>query len=85
MLPDLPLRSPCSLLLRDLDPNPGLDLDLNLVVDNPKAAVPLDLFLLLLRQDLDLDPELVLTSQEDPLFPRHHRRLRRCCHHRCHQ
>ena len=46
---DLPLRSPHSLLLLDLDPDPDLDLDLNLVVDAPEAAVPLDLFLLLIR------------------------------------
>ena len=64
--PDLPLRTPRSLLQRNLDPNTDLDPDLDLVVDAPEAAGPLDLFLLLLRGDLDLNPDLVLALQEYP-------------------
>ena len=56
---DLPLYYPLSLLWRDLDTNHDLDPDLNIVVDAPKAAVPMDLFLPLLQGDLDLDPDLV--------------------------
>ena len=58
--PDLPLRSPCSLTQRNLDPDPDLNLELNLVVDAPKAVVPLDLFLTLPRGDIGLDTDLVL-------------------------
>ena len=67
--PDLPLRPPCILLRRDLDPNPDLDLCLNLFVDAPEAVVPLDFFLSLIRGDLDLGPDLVLTSKEDHPIP----------------
>ena len=67
--PDLPLCSPCSLLQFNLNPDPDLDLDLDLVIDAPELAVPLDLFLPLLREDLDLDPDLVLVSQEDAPVP----------------
>ena len=62
--PDLPLRSPCKLLQCNIDPDPDLNPDFNLVVDAPKAAVPLDVFLPLLRRGLDLDPDLVLALQE---------------------
>ena len=65
--PDMPLRSPHSLLRRYLNPDPDLDPDLNLVVDAHEAAVPLDLFLLLPQGDLGLDPDLVLDL--DILYP----------------
>ena len=56
----MPLCSPRSLLRRNIDPDPDLDPELDLVTDSPEAAVPLDLFLLLLQGYLDLDPDLVL-------------------------
>ena len=46
--PDLPLRSPRSFLQINLDTNLDLDPDLDIVVDALEAAVPLELFLLLL-------------------------------------
>ena len=64
--PHLPLRSPCSLLRHNLYPDPDLDPDLDIVVDAPEAAVPLDLFLPLLQRDLNLDPDLLLALQDDP-------------------
>ena len=50
--PDLPLRSPRSLLRRDIDPVIDLDPDLDLIVNDPEAAVPLDLFLPLLQGEI---------------------------------
>ena len=64
--PDLLLHSPRSLLRRDLDPDPDLNPHLDLVVDAPEAAVPVDLLLPLILGDLNLDPDLVLASHEDP-------------------
>ena len=58
---DMPLCSPCSLLWRDLNPYPDLDLDLNISVNDPGAELPLDLSLPLLQGVLFLDPDLVLT------------------------
>ena len=68
-LPDLPLRSLRSHLQRDLDPDPDLNPNLDLVVDTPEVAVPLYLFLPLLQGDLSLDPDLVLVLQEYPPTP----------------
>ena len=65
----MPLRSPLSLLQRDLVPIPDLNPDLYLIVDTPEGAATLDLFIPLLWGDLDLDPDLVLTSQEDHPIP----------------
>ena len=56
-------------LERNLDPDPDLNLELNIVVDAPDAVVRLDLFLLLLQGDLNLYPDLVLASKEDPPIP----------------
>ena len=67
--PDLRLHSPCSLLRRNLNPDPDLDPNFDLVVDAPEAAVPLDLFLPLIHGDLDLDPDIFLASQEAPPIP----------------
>ena len=58
----MPLHSPCSLNQRNLDPNPDLNPDLDHVTDAPETAVPLDLFLQLLRGGIYLDPDLVLVS-----------------------
>ena len=63
---DMSFRSPCSFLWRDLYPYPDLDPDLNLVVDDTEAELPLDLFLPLIWGDLDLNPDLVLTQKENP-------------------
>ena len=68
-LPDLLLCSPQSLLRRNLDLNSDLNPELNLFVNGPDAAVPLDLFLPLLWGDLDLNPDLFLAFQEDPPIP----------------
>ena len=57
---DMPLRSPRSLLQRNLDTEPYLDPELDLVIDAPEAAVLLNLFLPLLQCYLDLDPDLFL-------------------------
>ena len=62
----MPLCSPRSLLQRNIDPDPDLDPDLDIFINALKAAVPLDLFLLLLWGCLELDPDLVLASQEYP-------------------
>ena len=67
--PDLLLCSPHSLLRRNINHNPDLDPDLDLVVNAPEAALPLDLFLPLLWGDLNLYPDLVLALQEYPLIP----------------
>ena len=67
--PDLPLHSPHSLLQHYINPNPDLNPDLDLVVDAPKALVPLDLFLTLLRGGLNFNPDLLLVFQEDPPIP----------------
>ena len=66
--PDLPLRSPLSLLRRNINPDLDLSLDLDLVFDSPKAAVPLDVFLPRIWGDVDLDTDTVLAFQEDPLI-----------------
>ena len=66
---DLPLHSPRSLLRRDIDPNPDLDPDLDLVVKPTNEAAPLDLFLTLPRVDINFDPDLFLASQEDSPIP----------------
>ena len=66
---DLPLRSPRSLLRRDPDPNPDLEPDLDLFINATEASVPLDLLLPLLWGYLDLNPDLVLASQEDTPTP----------------
>ena len=84
LLPDLPLCSPLILLRRNLDTDPDLEPYLDLVVDAPKEAIPLELFLLLLWGNIDLDPDLVLAlrCRRILLFPFHHRpRLRRCRRH----
>ena len=57
----MPLCSPHRLLQCNLDPDTDLDLYLDLAIDAPKAAVPLDHFLPLLQGDLNLDTDLVLT------------------------
>ena len=49
--------------------DPDLNPDLDLVANAPEAGVPLELFLSLLWGDLDLNPDLVLASQEDPPIP----------------
>ena len=59
---DMSLRSPRSLLRRNHDTKPDLYPDLDLVVDAPKAALPLDLFLPLLWVGINLGPDLVLAS-----------------------
>ena len=70
--PYLPLHFPRSYLQCNFDPVHDLDLDLYLIVDAPKAVLPLDLFIPLLRGNLDIHLDLVLELQEDsplPLLP----------------
>ena len=67
--PDLPLRSLRSLLQRNLYPDPHSDPYLDLVVDAPKAEVPLYLFLPMIRGGLGLNNDLVLASKDYPPIP----------------